>query len=118
MKKIFIANHTPPTELGDVIIPKNVSLWSTIPKENIKSYLQPLFEEIESIIYDLKESYTIVLAGEPRAVVLFVNHFSQKQNVQCSTTYSVRQSKDEVLPDGSTRKVSFFKFEGLVPFEF
>lgn len=96
-KTIFIANHVPPKELGEVIIPQNINLQLTA---------------------DADCSFTIVLAGEPRAVVLLVNHFSKKENVQCATTFSIRESKDEVLPDGTTRKTAFFRFGGLVHFEF
>ncbi|WP_163258689.1 hypothetical protein [Campylobacter fetus] len=117
-KTIFIANHVPPKELGEVITPQNINLWSAIPKENVKGYINPLFMELEQLTADADCSFTIVLAGEPRAVVLLVNHFSKKENVQCATTFSTRESKDEILPDGTTRKTAFFKFGGLVHFEF
>ncbi|AIR80359.1 hypothetical protein [Campylobacter fetus] len=115
MKTIFVANHKPPVELGDVIIPKNILLWGQIPKENVIKHLEPLTAELEKLC-ETNEEINLVIAGEPRATCFLVKRFENKENITCCTTFSVRKSVDETMPDGTVKKTAIFEFAGLVPF--
>lgn len=116
MKTIFVANHKPPVELKDVIIPENIFLWGQIPKENVVKHLEPLTAELEKICEETNKEINLVIAGEPRATCFLVKRFENKENITCCTTFSVRKSVDETMPDGTVKKTAIFEFAGLVPF--
>ncbi|MDV2490884.1 MULTISPECIES: hypothetical protein [Campylobacter] len=116
MRTIFVANHKPPVELKDVIIPENIFLWGQIPKEGVIKHLEPLTAELEKIYEETNEEINLVIAGEPRATCFLVKRFENKENITCCTTFSIRKSVDETMPDGTTKKTAIFEFAGLVPF--
>ncbi|HDX6330233.1 hypothetical protein [Campylobacter fetus] len=92
MRTIFVANHKPPVELKDVIIPENIFLWGQIPKEGVIKHLEPLTAELEKIYEETNEEINLVIAGEPRATCFLVKRFENKENITCCTTFSIRKS--------------------------
>lgn len=118
MKKLlFIANHPAPKELEAeyqvvALTTEQKALWSNIPKTSVTAHIEPILTSIRSVI---SEGGIVVTVGEPRACFVAATTAGEG-NV--FSTYSVRQSVDKQMPDGTVEKTSIFKFDGLVPYEF
>lgn len=118
MKKLyFIANHPAPAELAaqyEVIslTAEQKALWSNIPKSAVAAHIAPILASVKSVV---DEGGIVVAVGEPRACLLAATTAGEGK---AFSTFSVRESVDKPLPDGTVEKVSIFKFDGLVPYEF
>lgn len=116
-KLFFIANHPAPAELVEQfevisLTTEQKVLWSNIPKTSVTAHIEPILTSIRSVI---SEGGIVVTVGEPRACFVAATTAGEG-NV--FSTYSVRQSVDKQMPDGTVEKTSIFKFDGLVPYEF
>lgn len=118
MKKLlFIANHPAPAELSSQyevvsLSAEQKTLWSNIPKLAVAAHISPILASVKSVV---DAGGIVVAVGEPRACFLAATTAGQG-NV--FSTFSVRESVDKQLPDGTVEKTSIFKFDGLVPYEF
>ena len=116
-KLFFIANHPAPKELEakyEVVslTAEQKALWANIPKTSVTAHIEPILTSIRSVV---DEGGIVVAAGEPRACLIAATTAGEG-NV--FSTYSVRQSVNKQMPDGTVEKTSIFKFDGLVPYEF
>lgn len=116
-KLFFIANHSAPAELVEQfevisLTAEQKVLWANIPKTSVNAHIAPILATVKSVV---DEDGIVVTVGEPRACFI-VATTAGEGNV--FSTYSVRQSVDKQMPDGTVEKTSIFKFDGLVPYEF
>lgn len=118
MKKLlFIANHPAPAEVVEQfevisLTAEQKTLWSNIPKTSVTTHIEPILTSIRSVI---SEGGIVVAVGEPRACFIAATTAGEG-NV--FSTYSIRDSVEKQNADGSVEKVSVFRFDGLVPYEF
>lgn len=119
MKKqlLFIANHPAPAELVEQYEVVSLSaeqkvLWSNIPKLGVTAHIAPILATAKSVV---DNGGIIVAVGEPRAC--FAAAMTAGEG-NAFSTYSVRDSVKKTNPDGTVEKVSIFRFDGLVPYEF
>jgi hypothetical protein len=118
MKKLlFIANHPAPAELNSQyevvsLSAEQKALWSNIPKTSVTAHIAPILASVKSVV---DEGGVVVAVGEPRACFIAATTAGEGN---AFSTFSVRDSVEKQNTDGSVEKVSVFRFDGLVPYEF
>lgn len=118
MKKLyFIANHPAPAELVEQfevisLTAEQKVLWSNIPKTSVAAHISPILADVKSVV---DAGGIVVAVGEPRACFLAATTAGEGN---AFSTFSVRDSVEKQNADGSVEKVSVFRFDGLVPYEF
>ena len=116
-KLLFIANHPAPAELNSQfevvsLTADQKSIWANIPKTAVAAHIAPILASVKSVV---DEGGVVVAVGEPRACFLTATTAGEGN---AFSTFSVRDSVEKQNADGSVEKVSVFRFDGLVPYEF
>lgn len=127
MKAVIVLNHNPVEELikdlkenydiKEVIILTQKDNNIKQQFANIPFSKKEMLQVAGDIYYDIMQYIPdiVVISGEVRVCRFVVNTLSCDK-IRCYTPYSQRISEDVKQSDGSVKKVSTFKYVGLVEY--